>query len=55
MIQVSVLGKSMVRAGLLGTGAFPSAINTIQAKTPTGSLFTVLGNKSAFDLANAKL
>lgn len=55
MTQVSVLGKSMVRAGLLGTGAFPSTFNPIQVKTPTGSLFTVLGNKSAFDLANAKL
>jgi len=53
-IDVSLLGRSIVRAGLLGSGALPAAAQAYKAG-PAGAQFTAIGNKGAMALGNASL
>ena len=49
--KVSLLGKSIVRAGLMGSAALSSAVKLQQEKSTDGSPFTVIGSKEAYTLA----
>lgn len=50
-----MLGRSILRAGLLGSSALPSTVEATQAKTPSGALFTLIGNKGAEALAKGTI
>ncbi|EJC99970.1 uncharacterized protein FOMMEDRAFT_170061 [Fomitiporia mediterranea MF3/22] len=54
-IDVSTLGKAIVRSGFLGSEKLPSVAEATKAKTPGGAQFTIIGNRGAEKFANAPL